>query len=117
MGKESVFWTPLTVPDNLEYINFVEDKEYGFFKILDSACNAPQPDCEAFMQDMFKHHGKNPCLKRITKPGSGNARGGPAKGKKKKKKRKRRGQIRRFRDQALCGCGGLRCVQVFGEEH
>jgi len=84
--RESVFWTPLTVPDNLEYINFVEDKDYGFFKILDSACNAPKPSAEAFMQDLFKRHGKNPCIKKISKPGSGNARGGPV-GKKKKKKK------------------------------
>merc|ERR1712130_360362 len=83
--RESVFWTPLTVPDNEDYITFVEDKEYGFFKILDSACNAPKPTCEAFMQDLFKRHGKNPCIKRVTKPGSGNARGGPAKKKKSKK--------------------------------
>merc|ERR1712130_393003 len=88
--KESVFWTPLTVPDNIEYINYVEDKAYGFFTILDSACNAPQPDCEALMQDMLKKHGKNACIKKITKPGSGNARGGPKKGKKKSKKNKDR---------------------------
>merc|ERR1712130_445099 len=85
--RESVFWTPLTVPDNEDYIKFVEDKDYGFFKILDSACNAPKPTCEAFMQDLFKRHGKNSCIKRISKPGSGNARGGPAKGGKKKKKK------------------------------
>merc|ERR1712154_611230 len=83
--KESVFWTPLTVPDNLEYINFVENKDKGFYTLLDSACKAPKPTTEAFMQTLFKKHGKNPCIKKITKPGSGNARGGPKGGKKKKK--------------------------------
>merc|ERR1719464_2306922 len=84
--KESVFWKPLTVPDNLEYIQFVEDKSKGFFTILDSACKAPKPDPNALMQDMFKRHSDNPCIKKITKPGSGNARGGPKKGSKKKGK-------------------------------
>merc|ERR1712048_526753 len=83
--KESVFWKPLTVPDNLEYINFVEKKDIGFYTLLDSACKAPQPSTEAFMQTLFKKHGKNKCIKKITKPGSGNARGGPKGGKKKKK--------------------------------
>ena len=77
--RESVFWTPLKVPDNEDYINFVEGKDYGFFKILDGACKAPKPTCEAFMRDLFKRHGKNPCLEKATKPGAGNARGGPTK--------------------------------------
>merc|ERR1712130_263149 len=77
--RESVFWTPLKVPDNEDYIKFVEGKDYGFFKILDGACKAPKPTCEAFMRDLFKRHGKNPCLEKATKPGAGNARGGPTK--------------------------------------
>merc|ERR1712129_212338 len=77
--KESVFWTPLTVPDNLEYIEFVQNKDIGFYTLLDSACKAPKPTTEAFMQTLFKKHGKNACIKKITKPGSGNARGGPKK--------------------------------------
>merc|ERR1712113_190748 len=85
--KESVFWKPLTVPDNLEYINFVENKDKGFYTLLDSACKAPKPTCEAFMQTLFKKHGGISCIKKITKPGSGNARGGPKGGKKKKKGR------------------------------
>ena len=48
--KESVFWKPLTVPDNLEYINFVEKKDIGFYTLLDSACKAPQPSTEAFVK-------------------------------------------------------------------
>eukprot|EP01083_Nonionella_stella_P291786 992606_1 len=84
--KESVFWKPLTVPDNIVYINFVEGKDHGFYTLLDSACKAPKPTCEAFMQNLFKKHGNNPCLKKITAPGSGNARGGPKGGKKKKKR-------------------------------
>eukprot|EP01084_Bolivina_argentea_P239483 402525_1 len=84
--KESVFWKPLTVPDNLEYITFVENKEKGFYTLLDSACKAPKPTAEAFMQNLFKKQGESPCIKRITKPGSGNARGGPKKKGKKKNK-------------------------------
>lgn len=87
--KESVFWTPLTVPDNLEYIDFVQNKDKGFYTLLDSACKAPKPTTEAFMQTLFKKHGKNACIKKITKPGSGNARGGPKKGGKKKKSKNR----------------------------
>ena len=82
--KESVFWKPLKVPDNDKYMKMVEDKNKGFYTLLDSACKAPQPTCEAFMQDLFKNHGKNPAIKKVTKPGSGNARGGPKGGKKKK---------------------------------
>merc|ERR1719464_1195918 len=85
--KESVFWKPLTVPDNENYIAFVEDKQKGFWTILDSACKAPKPDPQALFQDIFKRHGDNPCVRKITEPGSGNARGGPAKGKKKSKKK------------------------------
>ena len=118
--KESVFWVPIDVPNNDVYMNFVEDKESGFYTLLDSACKAPQPTSEAFLQELYKWHGakvtankgkgiytdawckknskengdpgeppsaekqKN-FIKRITKPGSGNARGGPKGGKKKKK--------------------------------
>ena len=55
--KESVFWKPLSIPDNLKYITMVKDSKYGCFSILDGACKAPQPDVAAFMQDLFKHHG------------------------------------------------------------
>ena len=75
--KESVFWKPLTVPDNLEFTEFVEDKAKGFLTLLDSACKAPKPDPNALMQDIFKRHADNPCIKRIAKPGSGDARGRP----------------------------------------
>ena len=66
------WWKSLVIADNVDFFNLVEDKDRGFFRILDAACMSPQPSCAAFMQDLFKRHGKNPCLKRVTKPGSGN---------------------------------------------
>ena len=83
--KESVFWTPIAVPDNVDYMKMVENKDYGFFTLLDSACKAPQPDVAAFMQELFKRHKSCKAIKTSKAPGAGNARGGPAKGKKKKK--------------------------------
>ncbi|ETO31547.1 hypothetical protein RFI_05577 [Reticulomyxa filosa] len=81
--KESVFWTPLHIPDNTAYIEMVEDAAKGFFVLLDSACKAPQPSVEAWMQEFMKTHGKNPAVRTATQPGSGNARGAPKKTKKK----------------------------------
>ncbi|ETO20092.1 hypothetical protein RFI_17126 [Reticulomyxa filosa] len=81
--KESVFWTPLHIPDNTEYIEMVEDSTKGFFVLLDSACKAPQPSVEAWMQEFMKTHGKNKAVHNATQPGSGNARGAPKKSKKK----------------------------------
>ncbi|ETO25957.1 hypothetical protein RFI_11180 [Reticulomyxa filosa] len=77
--KESVFWTPLHIPDNMAYIDMVEETSKGFFVLLDSACKAPQPSVEAWMQEFMKAHGKNPTVHTATQPGSGNARGAPKK--------------------------------------
>ena len=73
--KESVFWKPLTIPDNEEYIQLVENNKIGFFTLLDSACNAPKPDTTAFMQTLFKKHKDNKVLTQKSKPGGGNWRG------------------------------------------
>jgi myosin heavy subunit len=75
--KESVFWTPLSIPDNMECIDMIENSNKGFFILLDSACAAPKPDPIAFIQELFKNHDKNKTLRRANQPGSGNARGAP----------------------------------------
>jgi myosin heavy subunit len=95
--KEGVFWKPLDVPDNDLFMSMVEKKKSGFFALLDSACMAPQPDPEAFMQELLRNYQKHPCLKRVTKPGSGNARGKP-KGWRKNKKRFSGFEITHFAD-------------------
>jgi len=56
--RESVVWTEIEVPTSQEMIDLVETKTTGFFAILDSACQAPQPDVEAFHQEFFKKNGK-----------------------------------------------------------
>ena len=66
--KESVFWKPVSIPDNAEYINMMEDKQNGFFVILDSSCKAPQISIVAFLQDLFKRHRNNPCISKKNKP-------------------------------------------------
>ena len=74
--KESVFWKPLTIPDNEQYIKLVENQKVGFFTLLDSACNGPSKnDTVAFMQTLFKKHKDNQILTKKTKAGSGNWRG------------------------------------------
>merc|ERR1711902_422498 len=66
--KESVFWKPLTIPDNEQYIQLVENKKIGFFTLLDGACLGPSKnDTTAFMQTLFKKHGKNEVISRKTK--------------------------------------------------
>merc|ERR1712228_760684 len=74
--RESIVWTPLTVPDNEEYVQLVENNKNGFFALLDNACIGPSKnDTTAFMQLLFKKQGKNKCIKQAKKAGSGNWRG------------------------------------------
>eukprot|EP01084_Bolivina_argentea_P260184 439294_1 len=74
--KESVFWEPLTIPDNEQYIRLVEHPKNGFWTLLDSSCSGPSKnDTEAFMQLLFRRQGKNEVLHKKTKAGSGNWRG------------------------------------------
>ena len=72
--KESVFWKPLSIPDNLAYKTTVKDTKYCFGAILD-ACKEPQPDVAAFVQDLFKHHRKNLMIHKAKAHGSGNSSG------------------------------------------
>ncbi|ETO03078.1 myosin-Vb, partial [Reticulomyxa filosa] len=54
------FGLPLHIPDNTAYIEMVEDATKGFFTLLDSACKAPQPSIEAWMQELMKTHEVHP---------------------------------------------------------
>merc|ERR1719410_1485717 len=82
--RESIVWTPLTVPDNAPYFELVEPVKTGFFTLLDSACQGPsKDDTTAFLQFLDKKHANNKSIKMAKKPGSGNWRG-------KKDKSKRR---------------------------
>ena len=98
--KESVMWTPLKIPDNKEYLDLVEDKSSGFFALLDSQCRGPaKDDTEAFHQQLFKKHGKNPTIKKATKQGAGNWRGVKVKTSKKDRKARFNGfTIKHFAD-------------------
>merc|ERR1712187_1009512 len=87
---ESVLWTPLQIPDNAEYLDLVETKKTGFFALLDSQSSLGQSkdDTAAFMQQLFKYHGKNKTIKECSKAGSGNWRGTKVKKSKSKKGKK-----------------------------
>merc|ERR1719204_299653 len=65
--RESVVWTEIEVPSSKDMLDLVEKKVVGFFAILDSACQAPQPDVEAFHQEFFGKNGKNSLISRYTK--------------------------------------------------
>jgi len=65
--RESVVWTEIEVPSSKDMLDLVEKKITGFFAILDSACQAPKPDVEAFHQEFFKKNGKNHLIKRYNK--------------------------------------------------
>ena len=80
--RESVVWTEIVVPNSQPMIDLVEDMKKGMFTILDSQCQAPKPDVEAFDQEFFKRNGKNALLKRAKGDGKG----------KKKKKGKEKGK-------------------------
>jgi len=85
--RESVVWTEIDVPNSQPMIDLVEDSKQGMFTILDSQCQAPKPDVEAFDQEFFKKNGKNALLKRAKgdgKKGKGKKKGKKGKGKKAK---------------------------------
>jgi len=65
--KESVFWTPLDVPDNEECIGMIEDKEKGFFRLMDDQTRN-KPSTEALYEFLFKYHAKNKKVKRAKPP-------------------------------------------------
>jgi len=74
--REGVFWEPLTVPDNEHYIRLVEQPKTGLLALLDDGGKGPSKgDTAAFLQNLFKKQGDNPCIARKHKPGSGNWRG------------------------------------------
>jgi len=76
--REAVVWQEIDVPDCGPMLKTVEAKKTGLFYLLDSACQAPKPDVEAFHQELFKKQKGNKMLK--------NAKAKKTKGKKKKKK-------------------------------
>jgi len=78
--RESVVWTEIDVPNSQPMIDLVEDGKKGMFTILDSCCQAPKPDVEAFDQEFFKHNKKSDLVKRAKKKGR---KKGASKGKKK----------------------------------
>merc|ERR1719499_2092312 len=65
--RESVVWTEIEVPSSKQMLDLVEKKITGFFAILDSACQAPKPDVEAFHQEFFKKNSKNSLIGRYNK--------------------------------------------------
>merc|ERR1711879_910144 len=62
--RESVVWTEIEVPNSQPMIDLVEDSKMGMFTILDSQCQAPKPDVEAFDQEFFKKNNKSELVKR-----------------------------------------------------
>merc|ERR1739848_570549 len=56
--KESVLWKPMKVPDNSDFVEMIEYKKNGMFALLDSACKAPKPSPENFVNEFFKKQGK-----------------------------------------------------------
>jgi len=65
--RESVVWSEIEVPSSKQMLDLVEKKITGFFAILDSACQAPKPDVEAFHQEFFKKNSKNSIISRYNK--------------------------------------------------
>jgi len=65
--NESVFWTPLDVPDNEACIRLLEDKAKGLFRLMDDQIRN-KPSTEALFQFLFKNWGKNKALSRARAP-------------------------------------------------
>merc|ERR1719510_629551 len=65
---ESVFWTPIEVPDNSDLINLIENKDNGMYRTLDDQCRNAKPDTEAFYQEMMKNWRKNVKMKAAKAP-------------------------------------------------
>jgi len=65
--NESVFWTPLDVPDNEECIRLLEDKAKGLFRLMDDQIRN-RPKTEALFEFLFKNWGKNKALSRARAP-------------------------------------------------
>merc|ERR1712020_725286 len=61
--RESIVWTEIEVPNSQPMIDLVEDAKNGMFCILDSQCQAPKPDVEAFDQEFFKKNPKSTLVK------------------------------------------------------
>jgi len=57
--REGVLWSEVDVPNSQPMIDLVEDNKTGLFFLLDSACNAPEPNVEAFHQEFFDKHKKS----------------------------------------------------------
>ena len=67
---EAIAWTPLKVPDNQDYIDLVDKKPNGILAVLDSACQMPKGNPEAFIQNLFqihKHHPRMAQVRRVRK--------------------------------------------------
>eukprot|EP01083_Nonionella_stella_P251833 868426_1 len=69
--KEGINWTPLRASCNYEYISMIEDRQKGFFAVLDSACKAPQPSVEAFLDRLFQVQNTNTTITHSRKQHSG----------------------------------------------
>jgi myosin heavy subunit len=67
--RESVLWTEIDVPNSQPMMDLVEDPKKGMFTILDSQCQAPKPDVEAFDQEFFKNNPKSDLVKRAKQRG------------------------------------------------
>ena len=64
ISDRTVYWKPISLNDNLECINMMEDKTNGLFALLGLICKSPQPSAQAFLQELFKKHDNNPSIKR-----------------------------------------------------
>ena len=49
-------------------ITIMQDSKNGLFACLDFACKVPHPDVSIFLQELFKHHGKNTALTEVKAP-------------------------------------------------
>lgn len=65
--NESVFWTPLDVPDNEACIRLLEDKAKGLFRLMDDQIRN-KPSTDALFDFLFKNWGKNKALSRAKAP-------------------------------------------------
>jgi len=81
--RESILWTEIECPDSQSMINLIEDSHKGLFSILDSTCQAPKPDIEAFDQAFFRMNRKNALLERVKSETGNRKKKGKGKGQRK----------------------------------
>jgi hypothetical protein len=58
VGTQGIAWTPIAYQDNKQIIDLCENATGGIFKLLDSACKAPNATGKAFCSGLHEAHGK-----------------------------------------------------------